>query len=124
MDDLINFMLGAILGWSLCRFWMSFIFRSLLDDLGVKDSQLKDLLNKTVADEPRSQSVIDIEVEMVGSRLYAYRRDTNTFLGYGDSAKELVDVLVKKLPTGTKVQCAKENGAHHLEPALQNLPTE
>lgn len=99
---------------------MSLIFKSLLSDLGVKDSQLKNLIQEYDGSSNTS-SVVDIEVEMVGTRLYAYRQDNNTFLGYGDSAKELVEELVKKLPTGTRVQCAKEKGGHHLEAVINQL---
>lgn len=121
LEQLITLILGFVLGWTICKFWMATVFRTILSELGVKDKQLHDLLERETEEAKPATSVVDIEVELVGSRLYAYRKDNNSFLGYGDSAKELVDVLVKQLPTGTRVRCLKEHGGQYLESAMSEL---
>jgi hypothetical protein len=98
-------------------------FRQILDDLGVKNEQLRQLatdvgvelpaVNENTQDGDRL-TPLEITLEQHQGVIYAYRKDTKQFLGQGQDSQTLIERLNQNL-TPCKVVVAKEDGADLLQ---------
>lgn len=61
------------------------------------------------------ENIIDIKIEQHGDVLFAYTLE-DEFLAQHKDPAELVDLLCKRFPKNTLINCAKENGGNYLEP--------
>ena len=97
LDTIIIAAMAFYLGWRIKEALMLLTFREILKDLGVAEDRIR----KLAADQgieisqPQNSRVpdqgIEIRVEQHGNQLYAYRVDTNEFLGQGGDRDALVE---------------------------------
>jgi hypothetical protein len=113
IEYLIVFSLGWYIGSKITGFFQLQVFKQVLKDLNVdnrdllrvarKDApefmqeQLDQIESHVNAAESDGLEKIDIKVEKHNDTLYAYRNDTNEFLGQGPSKDALIEAMSQRL---------------------------
>jgi archaellum component FlaC len=118
--------IGAFIGWKASAAFHQNIFAEMLERLDVSEAQLKGMV-KEMADEAglvlspqESKAVewaneINIRIEQHKDTLYAYRKDTEEFLGQGTDKDELIERLNTKFPGGARLSLSEDDGAAHFK---------
>ncbi len=125
MEYIIVFVIGFALGWYLQSWLGAQAFYNILKDLDVPEDKIMKLAEKEGVDVARSLDalkdvdestvidavnkgiltlVIPIKVESVEGRLLAYRADDDLYLAQGNTAEELVQAVLAKYPTNSRVE--------------------
>jgi len=110
MEILIAVLVAFVFGWYIGS-WvtthlMALSFRQILTDLGVKNSQLRQLaenvgvelpdVNQNTADGDKL-TPLEVTIEQHQGVLYAYRKDNQQFLGQGTDREGLIDSISKRM---------------------------
>jgi hypothetical protein len=125
IEFLIVFALGCWIGSWVRGAWMALSFREILRDLGVTEQQLRKLAEKNQitfpVENPRDSitgeitlTPMEIRLEKIGDQIFAYRLDTDQFLGQGADRDALIQRLTENL-TNVRLIIAQEDGADLLE---------
>lgn len=117
MEYIVMLIVGAIIGFKISSALNIMTIRRILDDLNVSEQDLRRLAEKQgielpPPDEPKLEE-IEIRIEEHEGTLYAYRMDTDQFLGQGPDREGLIQRLTENL-TNVRLIVAKEQGADHL----------
>ena len=110
MELLIAVIIAFAFGWYagswVTTHLLALSFRQILDDLGVKNSQLRKLaenvgvelpaVNQNTADG-NPLTPLEITLEQHQGVIYAYRKDTKQFLGQGTDREGLIDSISKRM---------------------------
>lgn len=93
------------------------IFAEMLERLNVSDEDMRKMANEMAEEagvegipEPEGDA-IEIRIEQHNNTLYAYRKDTEEFLGQGSDKDALLKRLVLQFPTGARLVLTEEDGA-------------
>lgn len=105
MDDtlfmFLVLILGIAIGWRLNATFARMTMFAILKDLGVTESQLKAQMRKYEGDtdpEPQDElTTIEVKLEQHQGLIYAFRTDTDTFLGQGRDRDTLIEDLKGKM---------------------------
>ena len=102
----VAFAFGWYLGSKITTHLLALSFRQILDDLGVKNSQLRQLardidpnfpdVNASTQDGDQL-TPLEVTIEQHQGVLYAYRKDNKQFLGQGTDQTTLVDSIAKRM---------------------------
>lgn len=112
----VVFVIGWIIGnWSAIK-----TFSRILHRLGVSDQQLRKLNQEPQSEAAEDPSVVQVKIEQMGTSLYAYTADTDTFLAQGSTADDLIKGILARLPAGSRVICSRDQGGDLIESALEN----
>ena len=115
---LIGCLVGVFVGWKINdRFHIS-LTANLLKAVGVGEIQLRraieNLQSEVAEDElPR----VEVRIEEVDGGLYAYRIDTQEFLGQGTDQTTLLDRIKEVNKTNFILVVSQSNGADLLKPS-------
>lgn len=123
MEIFIYITLSFFIGWKLSAWIQTYITKQILQDLGVTDKQLLKAIADMEADKPEATAVdnrttVELKIEKLGSYLYAFELDTDTFVGQAADPDSLVDTLFKRFPVNTRIVIQRENGGDLVEAAL------
>jgi hypothetical protein len=127
MEILIAVIVAFAFGWYagswVTTHLLALSFRQILNDLGVKNSQLRQLaenvgielpdVNENTADGNKL-TPLEITIEQHQGVLYAYRKDTKQFLGQGTDRQGLVDSISKRM-TDVRLIIDQQDGADLLQ---------
>jgi hypothetical protein len=106
------FVAGAFVGWRVNNHLHLSVLTDILERAGVTPERLEqinaDLEKEVNADDDGS---IEIRIEQHSDVLYAYRKDTEEFIGQGTDREALLARLVDKFPTGARLIVDEANGA-------------
>jgi hypothetical protein len=97
LDLIVVFAVAFYLGHKLSSLWQQWTFARILDDLGVKPERLKALIDEDAAAESDGLARLEVRVEQHQGVLFAYRTDTEEFLGQGTDKQTLVDSIARRL---------------------------
>jgi hypothetical protein len=120
IEVMLAFILGCVISARITNTWNRQVFREILRDLGIKDSDLFDLAKKNgmlldIDEElPEDSTVVAVKLEQHDGQIYAFRKDTDQFLGQGQDADSLIKRLTENL-NPCRVIVAKEDGADLLK---------
>jgi len=128
METIILIVLAFIIGWKINEIVMAASFKKILEELRISDQSLKDLARRngievaedTTAEKPKGPE-INIRVEKIDSRLFAYEVDRDTFVAQGDDPEMLLSRIIERFPVGTKITVLKENGGDIIEQAVEQM---
>jgi hypothetical protein len=125
MDNFIALIIVFAFGWyigSKVQFWLDQItFKHILEDLGVTNKQLTGLI--TSDDAPAvNQSTesgdglepVEVSLERHQGVIYAYRKDTQQFLGQGTDQDSLISSIAHRM-TGVRLIIREADGAELLQ---------
>ena len=127
MEILIAVIVAFAFGWYagswVTTHLLALSFRQILNDLGVKNSQLRQLaenvglelpdVNQNTADG-NTLTPLEVTIEQHQGVLYAYRKDTKQFLGQGTDRQGLVDSISKRM-TDVRLIIDQQDGADLLQ---------
>jgi hypothetical protein len=121
LELVIVFILGAIIGGRLTHNMMMSATKRLLQDLGIKERDLRRFAEKqgiTLPDTPQDAAdeltVVEITLEQQGNQIFAYRKDDSTFLGQGHDKESLIDAIAHRMKD-VRLVIAEEDGAELLQ---------
>ena len=110
MELLIAVLIAFAFGWDagswVSRHLLALSFRQILNDLGVKNEQLRKLALDVGVDVPDVNEntatgvtlvPLEVTIEQHQGVLYAYRKDTKQFLGQGTDREGLIDSISKRM---------------------------
>ena len=129
MEYLIVAVIAFIVGYKASEVIHVISFKKILEDLGINERDLEKLKGKIQQDvEHESPAAIvankvvkDIKVEQVEGQLFAYDLHENTFIAQGQNSDELIDRLLTRLPTNTRICCDRSNGGDLITDAVERL---
>jgi len=102
----IAFALGWYAGSWVTTHLLALSFRQILTDLGVKNSQLRQLATDVGIELPAVNenaqdgvglTPLEVTIEQHQGVLYAYRKDNKQFLGQGTDREGLIDSISKRM---------------------------
>ena len=110
IEYLIVFALGWFIGSRITGFFQLQVFKQILIDLKIDNKDLIRVARKGAPEIIQQQldqleshvdaaglEQIDIKVEKHNDTLYAYRNDTNEFLGQGSSKDALIEAMAHRV---------------------------
>ena len=127
MELLIAILIAFAFGWYtgswITTHLLALSFRQILNDLGVKNSQLLKLaedvgvelpdVNQNTADGAQL-TPLEVILEQHQGVIYAYRKDTKQFLGQGTDREGLIDSISKRM-TDVRLIIDQQDGADLLQ---------
>lgn len=118
----IAFALGWYIGSTVTTHLLALSFRQILQDLGVKNEQLKKLAEDVGVDVPDAAvntvhgdlDLVEVTIEQHQGVLYAYRKADSQFLGQGTDRDTLVNSITNRLQ-GVRLKISDSDGADLLQ---------
>ena len=121
LELVIVFILGAVIGGRLTHDMMMSATKRLLQDLGIKERDLRRFAEQqgiTLPDTPQDAAdeltVVEITLEQQGNQIFAYRKDDSTFLGQGHDKESLITAIAHRMKD-VRLVIAEEDGADLLQ---------
>lgn len=123
------FILGCVVGYRAAVRVHVQGFRHILNRLNVSNQDLirairKDaspelmaqleLIEQKSSEEPREETVVEVKLEQHQGQIYAFRKDTDTFLAQGADRESLIERLNQTMKP-CRVLIAREDGADLLQ---------
>ena len=119
----LAFAAGWYIGSTVTTHLLALSFRQILQDLGVKNEQLRKLatdvgvelpaVNQNTADGD-TLTPLEVTLEHDQGVIYAYRKDTKQFLGQGTDRQTLIDSIAKRM-TDVRLIIDPQDGADLLQ---------
>lgn len=125
IEFIIVFAVGFWLGHKVATVMHILSFKKILEELGVKRSDMLRLAHRNGLDLPEEQQpkpqaeIVDVKLEQHGSEIYAFRKDNDQFLGQGADR----DALIARLNQTMRpciVNVSKEDGADLIAKPVDN----
>jgi hypothetical protein len=119
----IAFAAGWYAGSAVTTHLLALSFRQILNDLGVKNEQLRKLATDVGVELPdvnadaqpeNTLTPLEITLEQHQGVIYAYRKDNKQFLGQGTDQQGLIDSISKRM-TDVRLIIDHEDGADLLQ---------
>lgn len=121
LELVIVFILGAVIGGRLTHNIMMSATKRLLQDLGIKEQDLRRFaarqgihLPDTPEDAASELTVVEITLEQQGNQIFAYRKDDSTFLGQGHDKESLIEAIAHRMKD-VRLVIAEQDGAELLQ---------
>ena len=115
---ILGCVLGAIVGWRVCNQFHSSMTAEILKAAGVGEADLKRAIKNLQIEEDQEEELprVEVRIEEVNGSLYAYRVDTEEFLGQGTDQTTLIDRIKEVNKTNFILVVSQSNGADLLKP--------
>ena len=121
LELVIVFILGAVIGGRLTHNIMMSATKRLLQDLGIKEQDLRRFAEKQgiqLPDIPEDAApeltLVEITLEQQGEQIFAYRKDDSTFLGQGHDKESLIEAIAHRMKD-VRLVIAEQDGAELLQ---------
>lgn len=119
MDIIIALIVGVIIGFKVNELLQVWAFQRILKELGITEQQMRELARKNgiIREDPPEDSELpelEVKIEQHQGILFAFRKDTDQFLGQGTDREQLIESLKANL-TNVRVIIAQEDGAELLQ---------
>ena len=129
METFILLALGFVVGWKLSELFHVMSFKKILEDLNVKETDLRRLHSKLATElddsvkeaEPQDKVVVEIKIEQHQGLLYAFEVEKDSFVAQGRDGDELLERILAKYPVNYRVICDKSNGGEFINEAVQKM---
>lgn len=114
---MVVFAVGFYLGATAMRAFQRHTTVQTLKELNLDTDTLRKVTDKIKSEYPGEDGYVEIriKVEQQGDQIYAYRKDTDEFLGQAANAEELKDVIAKKVKRAVRLVIAEEDGADYVQ---------
>ena len=116
---LIGCLVGVFVGWRINDQLHTSLTTDLLKTVGVTESDLRQAITKLQSDSSEDGELprVEVRIEEVDGGLYAYRIDTQEFLGQGTDQTTLLDRINELNKTNFILVVSQSNGADLLKPS-------
>jgi hypothetical protein len=108
IELIIALLVGIWIGRTVSNVINQWTFSKILEDLKVTDRQLMELRDQIDGEEV---AIVEIKLEQHLGQLYAYRKDTEEFLGQGTDREQLIETLKTRFTGKTTVVVREQDGA-------------
>jgi hypothetical protein len=125
VEYVIVFALGWYIGGKLTAALHIKMFKMILEDLKISNTDLINVARRSGADwmSPEQEAKLDeletaglekieIKVEKHGEMLYAFRNDNDQFIGQGTSREDLIKAMAERL---RNVHCTVVEGSEYMK---------
>ena len=115
---LIGCLVGIFVGWKINDRLHTSLTTDLLKTVGVTESDIRQAITKLQSDSSEEDQLprVEVRIEEVNGGLYAYRLDTQEFLGQGTDQTTLIDRIKEVNKTNFILVVSQSNGADLLKP--------
>ena len=116
--------MALYIGFKAGEAWYLYTFRQILEDLNIKNSDLRKLaeakgvdLSEVPAEDDLGSDlpILEVRIEQHPEGLFAYRKVDDTFIAQGKDRDTLMENLVNNL-TNVRVVVYKDDGADLINP--------
>ena len=116
---LIGCLVGIFVGWKINDRLHTSLTTDLLKTVGVTESDIRQAITKLQSDSSEEDQLprVEVRIEEVNGGLYAYRLDTQEFLGQGTDQTTLIDRIKEVNKTNFILVVSQSNGADLLKPS-------
>ena len=116
---LIGCLVGVFVGWRINDRFNTTLTTDLFKAVGVTESDLRQAITKLQSDASEDAELprVEVRIEEVNGGLYAYRIDTQEFLGQGTDQTTLIDRIKELNKTNFILVVSQSNGADLLKPS-------
>jgi len=116
---LIGCLVGVFVGWKINDRLHTSLTTDLLKTVGVTESDIRQAITKLQSDSSEEDQLprVEVRIEEVNGGLYAYRLDTQEFLGQGTDQTTLIDRIKEVNKTNFILVVSQSNGADLLKPS-------
>ena len=116
---ILGCVLGAIVGWQVCNRFHTSMIADILKAAGVGEADLRKAIKNLQIEEDQEEELprVEVRIEEVDGSLYAYRIDTQEFLGQGTDQTTLIDRIKEVNKTNFILVVSQSNGADLLKPS-------
>ena len=116
---LIGCLVGVFVGWRINDRFHTTLTTDLFKAVGVTESDLRQAITRLQSDSSEDGELprVEVRIEEVDGGLYAYRIDTQEFLGQGTDQTTLLDRIKEVNKTNFILVVSQSNGADLLKPS-------
>ena len=116
---LIGCLVGVFVGWRINDRFNTTLTTDLFKAVGVTESDLRQAITRLQSDSSEDAELprVEVRIEEVDGGLYAYRIDTQEFLGQGTDQTTLIDRIKELNKTNFILVVSQSNGADLLKPS-------
>ena len=120
----MSIIMALYLGFKAGEAWYLYTFRQILEDLNIKNTDLRKLaeskgiaLSEVPAEDDLGSDlpILEVRIEQHPEGLFAYRKADDSFIAQGKDRTTLMENLVNNL-TNVRVVVYKEDGADFINP--------
>lgn len=108
IEIIIALLVGIWIGRTVSDMINQWTFSEILKDLKVTDKELMELRDRH---DGTTESIVEIKLEQHLGQLYAYRKDTEEFLGQGSDREQLIKAIKARFTERTTVIIKEQDGA-------------
>jgi hypothetical protein len=111
MESLLWLIAGIYIGFKACDAYHRHAINSVLEDMGITEADRKRMVEhcKQQLETDEDKELVVIKIEKHSECLYAFRKDTDEFLGQSTTADGLIKLLTEKMKT-VRFAVAEEEG--------------
>jgi len=113
------FMFGLFIGFQYAARQSGKVFHYMLEEFGVSEEQLlkkaAELGIDTSDYEPEDSNTVELTVEQVDGRYFAYRYETDEFIAQDDTPEGLLEQLIRYFPANTRVNIDIDRGGKYFQ---------
>lgn len=120
---ILTAIIAFVVGYKVAELIGALALREILNDLGIKESQLRSLIaQEDQEDQPRQE--VELRIEQIEGQLLAYEKQpTVRFVAQSPTAELLLERLVEFYPANTRLNISRTDGSdlmqHLLGPKTQ-----
>ena len=116
------FMFGLFIGFQYAARQSGKVFHHMLEELGVTEEQLLRKAREMgidtsdyVSEEELDSNTVELTVEKLEGRYFAYRYETDEFIAQDDTPEGLLEQLIRHFPANTRVNIDIERGGKYFQ---------
>lgn len=120
---ILTAIIAFVVGYKVAELIGTLALREILEDLGIKESQLRSLIDQeNQEDQPRQE--VELRIEQIEGQLLAYEKQPQVrFVAQSPTAELLLERLVEFYPANTRLNISRTDGSdlmqHLLGPKTQ-----
>jgi hypothetical protein len=108
IEIILALLIGIWIGRTVTNALNQMVFKQILEDLKVTDKELMELRDQ---DDEEDDSIVEIKLEQHQGQIYAFRKDTDQFLGQGPDREQLIERLKTSFTGKITLIVREEDGA-------------
>jgi len=115
-EIIIALIIGFAIGMRVSSWINAVVTKQILQDLGIKDQDILNLIKKDLKEEQQEEEleVVEVKLEQHQGQIFAYRKDNDQFLGQGSTGDALIEHISKRM-NNVKLNISQEDGADLLQ---------
>ena len=115
---ILTAIIAFVVGYKVAELLGTMALREILNDLGIKESQLRSLIDQeSQEDQPRQE--VELRIEQIEGQLLAYEQQPEVrFVAQCPTAELLLERLVEFYPVNTRLNISRTDGSDLMQHLL------